>query len=290
MYIHRAIRVEFASTTEKTAMESNPVKEKLKRGEPSIGTWSTTGDPAAIEVMSHQTGLDWINIDFEHNPIDVSTAVNCLRAAQDTNTPLFARIPWNDKVWIKRVLDIGFMGIVVPDVKTPEEAEAAVQAAKYRPRGFRGIGSSRGQLIYGPDYYTKANDMTLVVVMIEDPVAVDCIDDIMQVPGVDVCFIGPNDLANMMDLPTGMDNQAPEHIEAVQKVVDAGKRNGVATGIHTGSGEEAARRIKQGMQWFPIGSDARLLKMGIDGQLAAMEAGLAGELVAEGAESGGTFY
>ncbi len=272
-------------------MDSNPVKEKLKRGEPSIGTWSTTGDPAAVEIMARQTELDWINIDFEHNPIDVSSAINCLRAAEGSGKPLFARIPWNDKVWIKRILDIGFMGIVVPDVKSPEEAEAAVQAAKYRPRGIRGIGSSRGQLVFGPDYYANANDMTLVVIMIEDPVAVDCIDDIMQVPGVDVCFIGPNDLANMMDLPTGMDNQAPRHIEAVQKVVGAGKRNGVATGIHTGSGEEAARRIKQGMQWFPIGSDARMLKMGVDGQLAAMKAGLAGEAVsANSAESGGTFY
>ena len=272
-------------------MISNPVKEKLQRGEHSIGTWSTTGDPAAVEIMARQTGLDWINIVFEHNPIDVSTAINCLRAAEGTGKPLFARIPWNDKVWIKRILDIGFMGIVVPDVKSPEEAEAAVQAAKYRPRGIRGIGSSRGQLVFGPDYYAEANDMTLVVIMIEDPVAVDCIDEIMQVPGVDVCFIGPNDLANMMDLPTGMDNPAPRHIEAVQKVVDAGKRNGVATGVHTGSGEEAARRIKQGMQWFPIGSDARLLKMGVDGQLEAMQAGLAGEMAqSNGSESGGTFY
>ena len=83
--------------------------------------------------------------------------------------------------------------------------------------------------------------------------------------------------------------EVPQHL--VQKIVDAGKRNGVATGVHTGSGEEAARRIKQGMQWFPIGSDARLLKMGVDGQLAAMEAGLAGEAVGtNGSESGGTFY
>lgn len=271
-------------------MDTNPVKEKLKRGEASIGTWSTTGDPAVVEVLARQTDLDWINIDFEHNAIDVSTAINCLRAAEGSGKPLFARIPWNDKVWIKRILDIGFMGIVVPDVKNAEEAEAAVQAAKYRPRGFRGIGSSRGQLVFGSDYYAKANDLTMVIIMIEDPEAVDQIDEIMQVDGVDVCFIGPNDLANMLDIPTGMDNQHPAHIEQVQKVVDAGKRHGVATGVHTGSGEEAARRIQQGMQWFPIGSDARLLKTGTDGQIAAMNAALAGEMVDDGTEGGGTFY
>ena len=268
-------------------MDSNPVKDKMKRGEATIGTWSTTGDPSVIEVLAHMTGLDWITVDFEHNAIDVSTAVNCLRAAQGSGTPMFARVPYGDKVWIKRILDIGFMGIVVPDVKNAEQARIAVQAAKYAPEGLRGIGSARGQIAYGPDYYKNANDMTLI--MIEDPVAVDQIDEIMAVSGLDVCFIGPNDLAQTLGVPIGLDNKHPDHIAAVQKVVDAGKRHGVFTGAHTSSGEEASRRIKQGMQWFPISSDAGLLKMGVEGQLADVKAGLEGELDDDG-EDGGTFY
>ena len=189
-------------------MEIISVKEKLAAGEPSIGTWSSSGDPTVVEVLA-RTGLDWINLDFEHNPIDVSTAIHCLRAMGGTGKAPFARIPWNDPVWIKRVLDIGFLGVVVPDVKSPDDARRAVAAARYRPEGVRGIGSARGMLVYGDDYYDKANDMVTVVCMIEDVEAVAKIDDILAVPGVDVAFIGPNDLANTLGVPVGNDNQAP---------------------------------------------------------------------------------
>ena len=170
-------------------MDSNPVIDKMKRGEATVGTLSTTGDPSVIEVMAYMTHLDCITVDFEHNAIDVSTAVNCLRAAQGSGTPMFARVPYGEKVWIKRILDIGFMGIVAPDVKNAEQAREIVQAAKYAPDGIRGIGSARCQIAYGPNFFKKANEMTLVVIMIEDPAAVDQIDEIMAVPGVDVCFM-----------------------------------------------------------------------------------------------------
>lgn len=245
-------------------MNSNPVKDALAAGKPSIGTWSTSGDPTVIETLLHTSSLEWVTLDFEHNPIDVSTAIHCLRAANGSGKPLFARIPNNDPIWVKRVLDIGFAGIVVPDVKDEDEAEAAVVAAKYRPRGLRGIGSTRGQIVYGKDYYAKANDLTLVVCMIEDGAAVDRIDKIMAVKDLDVCFVGPNDLASSLGVPTGLDNQHPLHVEAVSKVVEAGKRHGVATGIHCLDGAEAAKRIAQGMTWFPIGSDVRLLTVAAD--------------------------
>ena len=240
------------------------MKDALAAGKPSIGTWSTSGDPTVIETLLHTSSLEWVTLDFEHNPIDVSTAIHCLRAANGSGKPLFARIPNNDPIWVKRVLDIGFAGIVVPDVKDEDEAEAAVVAAKYRPRGLRGIGSTRGLIVYGKDYYAKANDITLVVCMIEDGAAVDRIDKIMAVKDLDVCFVGPNDLASSLGVPTGLDNQHPLHVEAVSKVVEAGKRHGVATGIHCLDGAEAAKRIAQGMTWFPIGSDVRLLTVAAD--------------------------
>lgn len=267
-------------------MHRNPVKDALAQGKPSIGTWSTSGDPTVVETLAHSSALDWVTLDFEHNAIDVSTAVNCLRGANGSGKPLFARLPDNDPIWVKRILDIGFAGIVVPDVKDEAQAEAAVAAAKYRPRGRRGIGSTRGLLMYGNDYYEIANDMTLVVCMIEDGAAVDRIDKIMAVEDLDVCFIGPNDLANSLGVPTGLDNQHPDHVEAVSRVVEAGKRHGIATGIHCIDGAEAARRIAQGMTWFPIGSDVRLLKVAADAEYAQALAGVDGE--SEGAS--GTFY
>ncbi len=251
-------------------MDINPVKAKLAQNLPSLGTWSASGDPTVIETLLHTTDLDWVTLDFEHNPIDVSTAVHCLRAGNGSGKPIFARIPNNDPIWVKRVLDIGFTGIVVPDVKDEEEAELAVSAAKYRPRGLRGIGSTRGQLVYGSDYYTKANELMMVICMIEDWRAVDRIDQIMQVPDLDVCFVGPNDLASSLGVPTGLDNRHPDHVKAVETVVAAGKKHGVATGIHCIDGNEASRRIEQGMTWFPIASDVRLLKSAVDAELASV--------------------
>ena len=195
-------------------MDVNPVKAKLAQNMPSLGTWSASGDPSVIETLLHTTEFDWVTLDFEHNAIDVSTAVHCLRAGNGSGKPMFARIPSNDPIWVKRVLDIGFTGIVVPDVKNEEEAERAVVAAKYRPRGLRGIGSTRGQLVYGSDYYQKANDIIMVVCMIEDWRAVDRIDKIMEVPDLDVCFVGPNDLASSLGVPTGLDNKHPDHIRS----------------------------------------------------------------------------
>lgn len=259
-------------------MDINPVKEKLGRGEPSIGTWSTTGDASVVEVLA-RSGLDWVNVDFEHNPIDTSTAISCLRAMMGTQCVPFARIPANDPVWSKRVLDIGFLGVVVPDVRSPDEVRKAVAGARYRPEGERGIGSTRGSLVYGADYYARANSLTAVVCMIEHPDAVARIDDIMRSPGLDVAFIGPNDLANSMGLPIGLDNKHPDHIAAVARVLAAGKKYGVAVGIHCIDGAEVARRIEMGFQWMPIASDARVLKVAMEAQLK--------EALSKGTRAGG---
>lgn len=252
-------------------MNTNPVREKLARGEAAIGTWSTTGDASVIELLA-RSGLDWVTVDLEHNPIDVSGAVNCLRAMLGTECASFARIPWNELTWIKRALDMGFLGVVVPDVRSPEEVAKIVRDAKYRPLGERGIGSTRGMLVYGADYVAKANSLTMTVCMIEHPDAVRRIDDIMRVPGLDIVFIGPNDLASSMGLPLGLDNRHPDHMAAVAKVLEAGRRNGMPVGIHCIDGAEVARRIEQGFQWMPIASDARLLRWAFEEHLKTARA------------------
>ena len=270
-------------------MDKNPVREKLSRGEAAVGTWCVSADPTVVEVLA-RSGLDWITLDFEHNAIDVSTAVNCLRAAQGTNVPLFARVPSNDPVWIKRVLDIGFLGVVIPDVRTPEEAEKAVKASRYRPQGVRGIGSTRGSLIYGSDYYAKANDLVMVAVMIEDKGAVEIADKIVSVPGVDIAFIGPNDLASSLGVPVGLDNKHPDHVAAVAKVLAACKKASVPAGIHCTGGEEISRRIAQGFQWMPIGSDARVIKVAFEAELRTAYSSSDGASVGQSKEGAKTFY
>ena len=239
-------------------MRKNLVKEKLKRGEPSIGTWLSTSDPLIAEVLAH-AGFDWLNVDMEHNAIDLKDLQGCFHAIATTGTVPFVRVPWNDPQILKRVLDVGAYGVVVPNVKSPEEAQRAVQACRYPPEGFRGVGGLRARLYGGPDYYEKANEEIAVVLMIEDSEAVTCIAEICAVPGIDSLFIGPNDLAASLSVPTGYDNPHPDHRAAVNRVLETAKRFGVPVGIHCGSADEVNRRIEEGFQWMPIASDVRLL-------------------------------
>ena len=153
-------------------MRKNKVKEKLRLGLPSIGSWISTGNPLVAELMAHMD-FDWLAIDMEHNAIDITDVVNCFYAIGTTDTVPFVRVPWNDPQVLKRVLDIGAYGVVIPNVKNQEEANQAVQACRYPPEGFRGIGSIRGRLYGGSDYYQRANEEIVVVVMIEDVQAVE---------------------------------------------------------------------------------------------------------------------
>ena len=239
-------------------MRKNVVKEKLQRGEPSIGTWVSTGNPLVAEVLAH-TGFDWLTVDMEHNAIDLENLLACFYAITTTDTVPFVRVPWNDPQILKRVLDIGAYGVVVPNIKTPEEAEMAVQACRYAPEGFRGVGSLRGRLYGGPDYYEKANEEIAVVLMIEDVEGVRRIAEICNVPGVDALFIGPADLASSLGVPIGYDNPHPDHKAAVRQVLETGKRFNIPVGIHCADADEVNRRIEEGFLWMPIVSDARFL-------------------------------
>ena len=239
-------------------MRKNVVMEKLRRGEPSIGTWVSIGNPLVAEILAH-AGFDWLAVDMEHNAIDMENLLSCFYAIATTDTVPFVRVPWNDPQILKRVLDIGAYGVVVPNIKSPEEAELAVQACRYAPEGFRGVGSIRGRLYGGSDYYEKANEEIAVVLMIEDAEAVRRIAEICNVPGVDVLFIGPNDLASSLGVPTGYDNSHPDHKAAVRQVLETGKRFNIPVGIHCGSATEVNRRIEEGFLWMPIVNDARFL-------------------------------
>lgn len=251
-------------------MRKNIVKEKLKKGEPVIGMWVSMGNPLAAEILAH-SGLDWLTIDMEHNPIDMDNMLNCFYAIGTTDTVPFVRVPSNDPVILKRILDAGAHGAVIPDIRTPEQAEQAVKACLYPPDGIRGVGNIRGQLYGGPDYFERVNEETCIVLMIEDVAAVRGISEICAVPGIDVLFIGPADLAGSLGVPGVANNQHPDHIAAVQRVLEAGKRFGIPVGIACGGPEEANRRLEEGFLWVTVGSDARLLIAAAKAAVAAVK-------------------
>jgi len=239
-------------------MKKNTVKEKLSTGKPSVGTWLSLASPISAEYMAH-AGFDWLVVDTEHSPVGFETTVHCFQAICTTDTIPMARVAWNDPMLMKRLLDAGAMGLVVPMVNSAEEAERAVKSMKYPPEGFRSLGGGRAGL-YGSDYMSWANDEIAVIVQIEHIDAVDRADEILSVKGVDACFIGPNDLAGSMGLKPDIHCRHPEHEAAVMRVLETAKKVGKPAGIHCVTIEAVNRRIDQGFQFIAMSSDAGLLR------------------------------
>jgi 4-hydroxy-2-oxoheptanedioate aldolase len=182
-----------------------------------------------------------------------------------------ARVPSNRHDHIKRVLDNGAQGIVVPMVNSREEALAAVSAAKYPPAGTRSVGGSVHALNFAAtpaDYYAKANDEILVVLQCEHIDAVNRADEIFSVPGIDAIFVGPNDLAASMRDASGKPPSGEETMRTLQRILDACRRHGVAPGIHCMHPEEAKVRAAAGWQFLAITSE---LKMMLDGAAGALQ-------------------
>jgi len=239
-------------------MKPNPVRAKLRQGEPSVGTWLTLPDPVAAQLMA-RTGFDWLTIELEHSPTSYETAAQMFAIVAASGCVPLARIPWNTGENIKRVLDTGAWGIVVPMVNQRAEAEAVVRAARYRPLGERSVGGQLHAANFATDaasYYAKANDEILVVVMAEHVEAVANIDSILSVPGLDAVFVGPNDLHASMGLAPSFDSDhAPFHA-ALEKILASAKAHGVAAGIHVLDAAQAQRRIREGWQFIAVTSEA----------------------------------
>lgn len=242
-------------------MKTNHVRAKLKRGEPSVGTWLTLPDPTAALMMA-RAGFDWLTVELEHTPVTFETAAQSFAIIAASGTVPLARIPWNHGENIKRVLDTGAWGIVVPMVNSRAEAEAAVAAARYAPLGTRSIGGQLHAANFDTDpatYYARANDEILVVLMTEHIKSIEAADEILSVPGIDVVFIGPNDLLHSMGQPPAFDSERKEFVDAVQHILKTARKHGVAPGIHVVDAAAAKRRLEEGFQFIAVASEAGLM-------------------------------
>jgi len=242
-------------------MKQNFARAKLKGGEPSVGTWLTLPDPVSARLMA-RVGFDWLTVELEHTPVNFETAAQSFAVIAGSGCVPLARVPWNTGENIKRVLDTGAWGIVVPMVNSRAEAEAAVRAARYQPLGERSIGGQLHAASFDTDpatYYARANDEILVVAMIEHVKAIEAAEEILGVPGLDVAFIGPNDLTNSMGRRPVFDSDDKEFKDAVAHVLKAAGKYGVAPGIHVLDADAAQRRIKEGFQFIAITSEAGMM-------------------------------
>jgi 4-hydroxy-2-oxoheptanedioate aldolase len=255
-------------------MRANHVKRRLAAGEPSIGTWLALPSPESAEFVA-TLGLDWLVADSEHNPIDIRTLAQMFGAIAPTGVAPMVRIPWNTPENFKRVLDSGAAGIVVPMVNSKEEAERAVEATYYPPKGARSVGAGLAALRYGAsggEYLRNADDEILLVLQIEHIQAVEHCDEILSVPGVDACFIGPNDMAASMGIGIGVPLESDDSrmVEAIAHVQKTAKACGVAPGIHCSDSNGVNQRIAEGFQFLALASELRYMLSGLKDAIDAL--------------------
>jgi 2-keto-3-deoxy-L-rhamnonate aldolase RhmA len=239
-------------------LRENTLKARLKAGEATVGSWLSVAHPTIAEVMGH-SGFDWLIADMEHGLIGLESLQTLVIATQSTPAAALVRVPWNEPVVIKQVLEAGPTGLIIPQVNSPDEARAATQAACYPPQGIRGIGCQRaaGFGAYFDQYLQRANGDLFIGIQIEHPRGVAQIREIVAVPGIDMVFVGANDLAASM----GLLNQTRHPLvqEAIQTVLAVAREAGVAAGLMAGNSDEANARIAEGFQFVGIGHDVGLL-------------------------------
>lgn len=236
------------------------LKKKLKDNALSIGSWLQFNSPDVAEVMA-KAGFEWLAVDMEHGPIDVADLPDLFRAIENGGALPLVRLSENNPYLIKRVLDAGAQGIIVPMIRTADEIKQAVESAQYPPKGLRGIGYSRGNN-YGLDfekYFNRFNNDVVVVAQIEDISAVNNIEEIFSVEEIDSFIIGPYDLSGSMNKTGCFDD--PEVKAAIQKVFDAAKKRRITPGIHVIPPDvnEVRRRINEGFKFIAVSMDTYML-------------------------------
>jgi len=236
------------------------LKAQLNRSELTIGSWVTLGHPSIAEIMA-SAGFDWLVLDMEHSVLELSEVQAIIQVLDAKQCPAIVRLTSNHPDQIKRVMDAGATGVMVPMIKSAADAKAAVDGVYYPPRGQRGVGLARAQG-YGasfPAYRAWLEDNAVIVVMIEHVDAVQAIDEILAVPGIDAYIIGPYDLSGSMGRPGDLNH--PDVQAAIANVLEAGRRAGKPGGIHVIEPDPQAlqQRIAAGFNFLGYALDIRIL-------------------------------
>ncbi|WP_127092161.1 aldolase/citrate lyase family protein [Aquabacter cavernae] len=236
----------------------NTFKHAIHAGRQQIGFWNSLATPTATEILAG-SGFDWLLLDAEHAPNDVASILGQLQATMRDTTHPVVRVPQNDSVVLKRYLDIGVQSFLIPMVDTPEQAAAAVAATRFPPDGFRGFAGASRASLFGrvKDYHRRAHEEICLLVQVETRLALDNLEAIAAVPGIDGVFIGPGDLS--ADLGHLGDQGHPDMVALIEatirRIVAAGNRAGILTGD-----EALARRyMAAGCVFTAVGIDTGLL-------------------------------
>jgi 4-hydroxy-2-oxoheptanedioate aldolase len=255
------------------AMRENRLRTIWAAGGAVVNGWLTMPGAFVAETMAHQ-GFDSLTVDLQHGVIDYRDALHMLTAISTTAAVPIVRVPWLEPGVLMKTLDAGAYAVICPMVSTRAQAELLVASTHYPPRGTRSNGPIRAALYGGADYQSRANDTIVVFAMIESKEALDNLDDILSVDGLDAIYIGPTDLSLALGCRPVFDDLDPPAAEAVDHILARAKAHGVVAGIHNGTCEAALRRIDKGFQFVTISSDARLLAAGAEHITTTMRAGM----------------
>ena len=250
-------------------MRENRVRSIWRSGGVVLNGWLHVPSPFAAETMAH-SGYDSLTIDLQHGPPEVGDVVPMFQAISTTDVVPFARVNWNDPGTVMKLLDAGCYGVICPMIEGRRDAEAFVGACRYPPEGYRSYGPFRANLYGGPDYAANANETVVTMAMIETKDALEDLDGILNVPGLDAVFVGPSDLGQALGHGPGMDREEPEVVEAIGRIVGSAGEQGLAAGIFTGSTEYAGRMIDKGFNFVNVSSDVRLMADAASAATAAL--------------------
>jgi 4-hydroxy-2-oxoheptanedioate aldolase len=239
-------------------MRENGLRQAWAAGRRTVNGWLSIPAPFAAEVMAHQ-GWDSLTIDLQHGLIDYQAAVGMLQAISTTDVVPLVRVPWLEPGILMKVLDAGAYGVICPMVNTAAEAELLVRACRYPPRGARSFGPIRASIYGGADYARHADRTVLVLAMIETAAAVDNLEAILAVDGLDGVYVGPSDLSSSLGYAPALDPEASEVVKTIEHILRSAKAKGLWAGIHTAAAAYALRMHALGFNFVSIGSDARLL-------------------------------
>ncbi|MGH9451396.1 MAG: HpcH/HpaI aldolase family protein [Terriglobia bacterium] len=248
-------------TTTLTQPWTNPLRELLRAGKPTVGITITTNS-VEMAAQAASVGFDFLWVEMEHSPVSLETLRNIVLATRGLKAVPLARVPVTECWAAKRVMDAGVMGVIFPFASTPEMARCAAEACKYPPLGRRGSGAGLATFRWPPaeDYYDFSDRNMLVIAMIEEAAGIECIDEIAATPGVDVLFIGTSDLSFSLGL-RGRQNE-PKLKDAIEKVVRAARENKKFLGRPAANAMQIQEYVEQGFLFFQSATELGLMRNG----------------------------
>ncbi len=249
------------------SIDPTAIHAYFRAGNKAINGFCSIPSPVVAEIMGRQ-GFDLLTIDLQHGLIDYQTALILLQVLQGLPAPVLARVPWNEPGIIAKVLDAGCAGVICPMVNTAEDARALVQASRYAPLGGRSFGPTRANMVYGPAYVKTANTRVLVLAMIETCQAMQNLDAILGVEGIDGVYVGPSDLGLSLGYVPTLEPTAPEVLAAIAEIGQRSKAAGRISGCHCGSVAMVKRVQAQGFDFGSLLTDVRIVTQAFAGLLA----------------------